>query len=217
MTRYQGVYGQEGKLYTKSAIDGPSIYSDTLMKVEGVTYRYWHPYRSKPSAMIHKGCHHFPFKSDSNLLYLGAGNGTTASFLADIADDGKLFCVEFSKRACRDLINLADKRDNLFPILGDANHPESYGLMVEPVVNLLYQDISQRNQVEIFLKNLQYFQSIEVGIIMVKARSIDVTKKPGRVFELARKEIERAGHRVLDMVGLEPYIKDHAAICVRRG
>lgn len=48
--------------------------------------------------------------------------------------------------------------------------------MVESV-DLLYQDISQKNQVEIFLKNMEKFD-VKKAIIMVKARSIDVVMEP---------------------------------------
>ena len=151
--RFPGVYTQNSKLYTKSLTKGDAIYTDTIVKVDGALYRYWHPYRSKPAAMLLKGCRTFPFKSGAKVLYLGAGNGTTASFLSDIVERGRIFCVEFSKRAYRDLLALGEKRENVVPILGDANHPEAYAPIVDSDVALLYQDISQRNQVEIFLRN----------------------------------------------------------------
>jgi fibrillarin-like pre-rRNA processing protein len=214
--RFPGVHIQGRKLYTKSAISGASIYTDILVKVDGKTYRHWQPFRSKPSAMILKGCSRFPFRENSKVLYLGAGNGTTASFLADICCKGKLFCLEFSKRPYRDLMAMAEKRGNVFPMLGDANHPERYDFIVDSDVSILYQDISQRNQVEIFLRNMEHFSEIDRGILMLKARSVDVTKKPSQIFEQARKEIEGADYEVLEMVNLSPHIKDHVAMSVKR-
>ena len=213
--RFDGVYIQGNKLYTKNGLNGKTLYTDTVVKIEGVEYRYWHPYRSKPSAMILKGCRNFPFNEKSNVLYLGAGNGTTASFLADIATKGKIFCIEFSKRAYRDLLALAEKRSNIFSILGDANNPDLYDFIVGKDVDVVYQDISQRNQVDIFLRNLEHFRNIRTGVLMIKARSIDVTKKPAEIFKDGRRRMISAGLEVIETVNLAPYVKDHCAMIVK--
>jgi fibrillarin-like pre-rRNA processing protein len=149
-------------------------------------------------------------------LYLGAANGTTPSHLSDIASNGMLYCVEFSKRAFRDLIEVCKKRKNMVPILANANRPEMYRSIVGKV-DLVYQDVSQRNQTEIFLKNVKSLLKTQgFGILMVKARSVDVTAKPKDIFKEAERELKENGLKVLETVILKPYEKDHAAIVVEK-
>ena len=53
-----------------------------------------------------------------------------------------------------------------------------------------------------------------IGIITVKARSIDVTQNPKKVFRAEESKLKTGGFRVLERIKLEPYEKDHMAfIC----
>ncbi|MEE9150789.1 MAG: fibrillarin-like rRNA/tRNA 2'-O-methyltransferase, partial [Thermoplasmata archaeon] len=54
------------------------------------------------------------------------------------------------------------------------------------------------------------------GILMVKARSVDVTAKPKDIFRKAERGLKEEGLKVLESVILKPYEKDHAAIVVRK-
>jgi len=211
-----GVYTDGERLFTKNLVPKYQVYGEELVVWKGEEYRVWNPKRSKACALLKKGCKNFPVHSNSKILYLGAANGTTASHLSDIAVNGIIYCVELSKRAFRDLILVCEKRRNMVPILGDANKPEMYKNIVGKV-NLVYQDISQRNQTEIFIKNLQIFLKPEgFGILMVKARSVDVTAKPKDIFKEAERKLRENGLRVLETVILKPYEKDHAAIVVEK-
>ena len=61
------------------------------------------------------------------VLYLGAASGTTVSHVADIVGPtGVVYAVEFSHRSGRDLINVAQKRTNIIPIIEDARQPQKY-------------------------------------------------------------------------------------------
>ena len=102
-------------------------------------------------------------------------------------------------------------RSNIVPILADAEKPETYGMMVGSV-DSLYQDISQRDQVGIFMKNMEKF-GVGQGILMVKARSIDVSMPPGKIFQRVRKEIERR-FRITEAINLAPYTRDHMALVI---
>ena len=69
------------------------------------------------------------------------------------------------------------------PILADANRPEQYRHIVENV-DVVYQDIAQKNQTQIFKKNIEMFlQKNGYGIIMVKARGIDTAANPKEVYK----------------------------------
>ena len=98
--------------------------------------------------------------------------------------------------------------------MSDANHPESYSVSV-PIVDFIYQDISQRNQDEIFINNIRKYLKINSqGIIMVKARSIDVSLKPKQVYNMVIDKLELNKIKIIDIIDLSNYEKDHAAIVI---
>src|SRR5256885_3313681 len=88
--------------------------------------------------------------------------------------------VEISTRAFRDLLRLAETRTNLVPVLGDATKPEPYGGRTG-VVDILYQDVAQRDQAGIFLKNFEWVRPEGMGYLLVKARSEDIDRKSTRL------------------------------------
>jgi len=214
--KFPGIFTEGNKLLTKNLAPSIQVYGEELIEHEGEEYRAWNPKRSKAAAMLRKGISLFPIGEDSRVLYLGAANGTTASHLSDIAYKGAVFCVEFSKRAFHDLASVCQERKNMIPILADARKPESYRAIVGSV-DVVYQDIAQRDQTRIFLLNMEQFLRNEgFGILMVKARSIDVAAKPKDIFEGAQSELEDAGYEVLENKPLSPFEKDHAAIIVKK-
>ena len=96
-------------------------------------------------------------RKDNIILYLGAASGTTVSHVSDIVGaDGFIFALDFAPRVVRDLVYVCEKRKNITPLLENAHHPEEYKDRVTKV-DVLYQDIAQRDQVEIFLKNIEAF------------------------------------------------------------
>jgi len=182
-----------------------------LYTYDGKKFRMWNPYRSKMAGAILKGLKDMPVRKNTKILYLGVATGTTAEHLSDIARDGIIYGVEISFKAMKKFLELCKNRNNLVPILADANKPEKYHAIIEDV-DLIYQDISQKNQVDIFLKNMETFNA-KNGIIMVKARSIDVSMKPEKIFEMVKKKIEKK-YKLQQIIDLNPYAKDHVAIFV---
>jgi fibrillarin-like pre-rRNA processing protein len=83
-------------------------------------------------------------------------------------------------------------------------------------VDVLYQDVAQREQPQIFLRNLEFLRGGGIGYLIVKARSEDVAASPTRIFEAAKRDLEAAGLIVLDFRVLTPYQEDHAALVVRK-
>ena len=205
----------EGKPYTRNLMPGESVYWEVLRKINGIDYRYWDPKRSKLAAFLVCGGKTFPFGAKTSVLYLGAANGTTVSHVSDIVIQGRVFAVEVAKNPFRELLAIAEKRNNIIPILEDANHPEVDERVVGQV-DIMYQDISQRNQAEIFIRNSRMLKSGGTGYLMVKARCTDVSASPAQTFQASRKELESAGFKILEMVKLEPHEKDHAAIVVTK-
>ncbi len=212
--RFPGVYSDGTDIYTKNLAPGNKVYGEKLVHTGGVEYRAWNPKRSKLGAMLLRGTQHFPFGNDTNVLYLGAASGTTASHISDICIDGRIFCIEFAPRSFRDLITVCESRENMMPILADASHPSEYSAEVGEV-DVVYMDIAQRDQSSIFSKNVKkYCKNGGYGIMAIKARSIDVTERPEKIFSNVKSELSRE-FEVVEMLDLEPFEKDHASIVVR--
>jgi len=211
----EGVFKQGDRIFTEnpSYCKGVQVYNEKLVKYKDKELRSWNPYRSKLAAAILNGFK-FDIKPDSKVLYLGAATGTTVSHVSDIVKDGVVYSIENSPTAVKILLKLSEKRKNVIPILADANHPDRYSLIVS-FVDLVYQDISQRNQAEIFIENVNKFlKENGTGIIMVKARSIDVSLKPEKVYDIVSAKLKENGLKIINKIDLKPFEKDHASIVV---
>jgi len=177
-------------------------------------FREWIPSRSKLAAMFLKG-HIVDIKPNWKVLYLGAASGTTVSHLADIVDEGIIYAVEYSAKPFAKFLQLAEERRNIIPLLEDASTPWKFNGIVEKV-DLIYQDIAQKNQIEIFFANADMFLKRDgEGLIMVKARSIDSTAEPEVVFERVIEEL-KSRFKVIAHGSLEPFHKDHIFVHVKK-
>lgn len=205
---FPGVFSDGRKLYTHGQSAEP-LFDEDIISEEGKDYRAWNPLRSKLAAAIVKGLPQLPVARNSKVLYLGAAHGYTPSFISDIASEGLVFALDFAPRVVRDLVFTAEKRKNILPLLADANHPESY-YSITGAVDIVYQDVAQRNQVDIFLKNCNMLlKPGGFGMLALKARSVDVLQNPQGIFLAAKKELEKK-LAVVDMRLLSPLQKDHA-------
>ncbi len=208
------VFSERGRIYTESACPGKRVYGERLVRWDGREMREWDPRRSKLSAYLSLGGASFPFARDSSVLYLGASSGTTASHVADVCRDGRVYCVEFAQRMFRDLVRTCEDRPAMIPILGDATRPSEYRVFAESV-NVVYQDVAQKRQADILCDNMDAFGA-DLGMMAVKARSEDVTSPPDEVFRSAEARLRERGFEVLDARSLEPYEKSHEMVVVRR-
>lgn len=202
------------KILTKNLVPGIKTNDEKLLKIADQEYRIWDPLHSKLAAMILKGTT-LSIKKDCSCLYIGAANGTTVGHVSDIVTEGIVFAVELSPRAMRDLIRISIPRSNLIPILADARNPKSYENMVT-VVDLLYQDIAQRNQAEIALLNAHsYLKKNGILVLNIKAKSIDSIRKSKDVIEDEIKKLDQI-LKLEELLGLEPYHSDHMAVVARK-
>lgn len=211
------IYQDEKSIFTKSILPGRKHFDERIIRQGKDEYREFDPKRSKLAAMVLKGCTNVFIRKNDVILYLGSSHGYTCSFVSDIiGPEGVIFAVDPAPRVMRDLVFLAEERQNIIPVLADANHPEEYLKRVS-AVDVVYQDIAQRNQEDIFIRNCQLFlKPGGYGLLAVKARSVDVKKKPKQVFEEARKSLEKV-FTVIDYRVLEPFEKDHCMIIVKKG
>lgn len=204
----------ERRICTENLAKGISVYGEYLIKIKGVEYRVWDPFRSKLAAAIIKGLKHIPIKYGSRVLYLGASTGTTASHISDIVGSGGLvFCVESASRVARELISrVATYRSNVIPIIEDARKPDAY-FSVTGKVDVVYCDIAQPDQTQIAISNCKkYLRKHGYLLLVVKTRSIDVTKEPKDVIESEVAKLRRNGFEVEQVINLQPFDKDHAMV-----
>ncbi len=211
------LYQDGRRIFTKNAFPGTTAFFDEkIMPQNGEEYREFDPTRSKLAAAVAKGASNVGIRKGNSVLYLGASHGYTVSFVSDmVGKEGMIFALDSAPRVVRDLIFLCEVRKNIAPLLADANHSETYAKRIVPV-DVVYQDLAQRNQAEIFLKNCkQFLKSGGYGLLAVKARSIDAKRSSKQIFEEARKEIEKE-MTVVDFRLLDPLEKDHCMIVVKK-
>lgn len=208
---FENIFEENGKIYTKSLVKGQRVYGEKINN----DYREWIPDRSKLGASIKKGMKQMPIKIDSVVLYLGASTGTTVSHVSDIVKDGTVYAVEFAERVFRNLLELAETRNNIIPIIADARKTELYKSV--ELVDVVFVDIADPQQTEIAIQNANIFLK-KNGFLMisVKSQSIDVTKKPEQIFSQEKEKVRKANYEVIEVLSLEPYEKDHAMIIAKK-
>lgn len=204
------------RLYTINLTPGRKYFDEELVRYQGKEFRFFDPRRSKLAATILKGSPNIGFRKGDVVLYLGCSHGYTTSFVSDIVGkDGFIFAVDFAPRVMRDMVFIAEDRKNIAPILADANRPKTYADKISQV-DVIYQDVAQRNQEQIFLKNIELFlKKGGYALLAVKARSIDVTKKSKQIFNKIRQELEKE-ITIIDYRDLEPYQIDHCMFVCKK-
>ncbi|MDD5649913.1 MAG: fibrillarin-like rRNA/tRNA 2'-O-methyltransferase [Candidatus Nanoarchaeia archaeon] len=205
-TKYYGVYeswrDKKRMLFTKSQ-DGKNFFNELMFD----DFLEFDPRRSKLGAAIVKRISFFPIKNNSKILYLGAAHGYTPSKISDIATKGVIYCLDFAPRVVRDLYFICEERENMIPLLADANDPDSYANRIEQV-DIIYEDVAQKTQIEILFKNLRFLKNNGYVMIAVKARSIDVTRRPQEIFDEVERKLNQK-LKVIDKKLLDPLEKDH--------
>jgi len=203
----------EKKLATENLVPKNQVYNEKLVKIKGTEYRIWNPFRSKLAATIMNGLRDFPFMQKSSVLYLGVSTGTTISHISDIVgQNGIIFGVEHTSRVARDFLDrVASHRKNIIPIIQDARKPQEY-FSVFKKVDVVYVDIAQPDQTDIAINNCKmYLKSNGYLFLVIKTRSIDVTKDPNKVISNEIKKLESL-FEIKQIINLQPYDKDHAIV-----
>lgn len=214
---YEDSLKNKRRLFTINSTPGLRFFSENIIRQQNLEFREWDPYKSKLAALILNGCTNIGVRKGNIVLYLGCSHGYTASFVSDIVGkEGLIFAVDISARVMRDFMFLSEKRKNLVPILADANKTKELEQRI-CLADILYQDLAQKNQVQIFLKSAKNFlKDNGYAILCVKARSINVVAKPDIIYNSVRKEIGKE-LTIIDFRKLEPYQKDHCVIiCIKK-
>ncbi|WP_414838041.1 fibrillarin-like rRNA/tRNA 2'-O-methyltransferase [Candidatus Nanosalina sp. VS9-1] len=201
-----GIYEKGQKLYTKAS-STQKVYGEKFIEEDGEKYREWNPNRSKAGAAVKKGVN-LELGLDSDVLYLGAASGTTVSHFSDILEEGFVFALEYSDTVIRKLVEVAESRKNIAPILGNARNPDEYEDLVTQV-DAVFQDISQSDQAEIFTKNAEkYLKKDGVALLAVKAQSISTSRPAEEIFDEVKEKL-KAKFEIKEETLLDPYETDH--------
>ena len=193
---FSGVYKKGNNLYTK-----------------GKNLEEWNPYKSKPAAAILNGLQNFPVKKGQKILYLGAAHGTTISHFSNIVGEkGIIYGVEVSDKIILKLIDKVRKKKNIVPILEDARFPENYGWVGK--VDLVYEDIAQRDQVQILKRNKVFLKEKGIILIALKAKAIDSVREVKEIYREVIEELSK-DFEIIETIDLEPYEHDHLFIVGR--
>ncbi len=210
---FPGVFKEGKRLFTENIKPGKKAYGEKLLPYQGKELREWDPERSKLAAALAKGLKNMPITRGSVVLYLGASTGTTVSHVSDIVGkEGFVYAVEFSERVFRSLLEL--NRMNIGPLLADARRPEDYEWMED--ADVLFVDIAQPDQTEIALRNTLFLKPGGLLMMSIKSQSIDVTKKPEKVYEEEKNKVKSAGFTIAELISLEPYESGHALLVARK-
>jgi len=209
---FDGIYSDGRKNYTENMVKGKKVYGERLLSVKGKEFREWNPFRSKFGAGLKKGVPS-PLKTGQNILYLGAAEGTTISHISDIVKEkGMIIGIDISARVMQKLVELSEERENLIPYLIDANNTEETKKELNDVeFDFMFQDISQKNQTEIFLNNAKVFlKKGKPAMISIKARSIS-QKSSAKILQEEKQKLEKE-FIVKQYAFLEPFQKDHLLV-----
>lgn len=173
--------------------------------------KFWDPTRSKVCAALKKKISFFPIKNNSKILYLGCAEGYTVSYLSDIVRDGIIIGLDVSGHSMQRFYLLAKNRENVVPLLEDANKPEKYKDLIDFKVDVIIQDVSQKKQIEILKKNADYFLK-EDGYVLLSLKTTAISQKKTK--DIVSDEINnfKKYFKIIDKVTLEPYEKKHVFI-----
>jgi fibrillarin-like pre-rRNA processing protein len=215
---FERVYKIDSKLATENLVKGKKVYGEELVHLEKTEFRLWNPFRSKLAAALKNNLKEFPFKEKTKILYLGSAEGTTISHLSDIiGKKGIVFGVDLSARVMRKFIYLCEQRENLVPILADASQPQTYANYLEGFkIDVLFQDVSQKNQAEIFLKNARaYLKKNGHGFLTIKARSIDAKQNFSKIVKEETEKLKKE-FTIIQEIDLAPFDKEHAMVFCKK-
>ena len=203
-----GIQRREFDGQTRLATRGDPVYGEPT----NGGWRCWDAGRSKLGAMLEGGMG-IDLSGGEGVLYLGAASGTTVSHVADFA--GPTYAVEFAPRPVDDLLDVAEARENLFPLLKDARKPDTYSHVVESDLDLLVQDVATRGQARVAVDNARFLGDNGQLLLAIKARSEDVTADPETVFDSVCAELTEA-YEIIDRQRLDPSHDDHLGVVARK-
>ncbi len=207
--------GGRVSLFTEALGTPPSVRGEGITNRGSRVFRRWEPSRSKLAAALVLGYPGRIPESGERWLYLGAAQGGTASYIADLLGPaGRLYALERSVRAFARLIRVAEQYPNLLPILADARNPGSYVSLVPPVDGL-YVDVAQPDQLEIAETNARWMLR-DRGALLMALKTSSMGRDTGPSGHRSR-ALERLRRRweVDQPLNLAPHHRGHFWLSAR--
>ena len=102
----------------------------------------------------------------------------------------------------------------MLPLLEDARNINKYEEEVG-IVDVLYQDVSARDQAEILLTNSKMLKTGGLAYVAIKSQSISVAKKPEMVYKEFLKTIGKT-FDILEKIDIMPFDKYHLFVVLRK-
>ncbi|WJX41860.1 hypothetical protein P8452_29157 [Trifolium repens] len=209
-------------LYTRNLVPGvQSLNQDVVFSVQDenegtVEYREWDPFKSRLAAAILSGAQNIWIKPGSRVLVVyshsrdDAHFGITISHISDIVGpQGMVYVVEESDCNCNSLLDMADKRFNIVPIVYGS--PYQYRMLIN-IVDVLFAAPDRPEEVRSAFLNATCF--LKTGghyMLYVQGNCIESTNRGDGVFSSLC-----ATHQVqfkrMERVTLEPFDRDHAYV-----
>jgi len=173
------------------------------------------PFKSKLASAEQNGLKVRKYiQANDSILYLGASSGTTVSYIASMFNKAIIFAVDLAPLMLKQIV--IDDLENVIPVLADANQTQSYAHKIFPMVDVVYQDVAQKNQLEIFDKNIDLFlRPTGYGMLAVKSRSIDTTKHPKEIFKIVEKHLKDK-YKILERINIHKFQKDHMFYVIQK-
>ena len=205
----------EGRtLWSRNALRGVSLRGERLKRQGKIEWRQWNPFSSKIAAGLLKSQQPGILPTiGSTCLYLGSGHGTTISHLHDQVcginnhSEGTIVAVDISPRCIRDIIQLAETRPGIIPVLADCRDLESISPFLFSEVPWLFQDVSQSGQVDIFIQACErYLASGGTGILSLKSQS---ERDASVAFAYAEDVLIEAGFTLVEKIDLTGWENKH--------
>ena len=221
-----GVMRQGRGLWSRNAVKGEQVRDERLRRDGKIEWRSWNPRSSKLGAAIIRTSGDAEIllpKPGSNVLYIGAGHGTTISHLHDHVcgsknhHAGSIVSVDLSARCIRDLISLAEKRPGILPVLADARQLDDYSIFLPNRVPWILQDVSQAGQVELMLKVCNRFLS-QNGIALLSLKAASERWNDGGDegrFSDAESKISDSQMKLVDRIDLKGLEDQHVMYVLR--
>ena len=205
----------EGRsLWSRNALKGVSLRGERLKREGRKEWRQWNPRTSKIAAGLLKSKQESILpESGDTCLYLGSGHGTTISHLHDHVCGAKnhlggtIIAVDISPRCIRDVIRLSSSRPGILPVLADCRDLESVSPFLNSKVPWIFQDVSQSNQVELFIKTCNRFLS-HGGTALLSLKSASERESSG-AFAHAENTLTEAGFTLVERIDLAGWEEKH--------
>ncbi|WJX35682.1 hypothetical protein P8452_23640 [Trifolium repens] len=210
-------------LYTRNLVPGvQSLDQDVVFSVQDenegtVEYREWDPFKSRLASAILSGAHNIWIKPGSRVLVVyshsreDAHFGITISHISDIVGpQGMVYVVEESDCNCNSLLDMADKRFNIVPIVY-GTFPYQYRMLIN-IVDVLFAAPDRPEEVRAAYLNARYF--LKTGghyMLYVQGNCIESTNRGDGVFSSLIKG-QQVQFQRMERVTLEPFDEDHAYV-----